>query len=137
MHWSVGPCLLGVIFFLCQNSVCFLGFEFAQMFCVFSFLCVFGVWISSWLWIQHPVTAKSRLSFNRPTHLVTIRSTIREQWKTRMNIWQLKERLEYSSWFCRRSDKPCKNKQYSAELSPLPKHFKVKLSSYQKTVTKL
>ena len=67
--------------------------------CFSFFLCIFGVWRSSWLWIQHPVTAKSRLSFNRPTHLVTIPSTIREPWKTtirstlreqsktQLNIW--------------------------------------------------
>ena len=81
MHWA----LLGwAMFAWCHflPCVCFLGFEFAQMFFVFFCLCVFGVWRSSWLWIQHPVTAKNRLTFNRPTYLVTIRSTIREPWKT-------------------------------------------------------
>ena len=115
--------LLGVTFFLYQNFVCFLGFEFAQMFCVFFFLCVLGVWRSSWLWIQHPVTAKNRLTFNRPTHLVTNRSTIREPWKTRMNMWQLQERLEYPSWFCRRSDQVLQEQAIISRVECFAKAF--------------
>ena len=61
MPYRVHCALLGwAMFAWCHflPFVCFLGFEFAQMFFVFFFLCVFGVWRSSWLWIQHPVTAK-------------------------------------------------------------------------------
>ena len=89
-HCSVGPCLLGVIFFL----LCvFWDLNLLKCFFVFFFLCVFGVWRSSWLWIQHPVTAKNRLTFNRPTYLVTIRSTIREPWKTQWIYGNRKKKI--------------------------------------------
>ena len=42
---------------------------------------------------DYPVTAKNRLTFNRPTHLVTIPSTIREPWKKRMNMWQSQQTI--------------------------------------------
>ena len=86
VHCSVGPCLLGVIFFLLcvfwdlNLLKCFLCFSF----CVFlecgeAAGCGFSI---QWL-----------PSFNRPTHLVTIPSTIREPWKTRMNMWQSQQTI--------------------------------------------